>query len=354
MARFGIDRGVLYAVYGATPETEDANDRVRRVVSEAATSQSAALSGLQLPIVGLASLNTTGDWPKTKGAELERLRTALSLPEFAGAKLAPPHTCLELDSDAMRDVAAVVAASEKPVLTVHVGTTPFCGSLGKMFGVRACCGREYVDPTLLAPVLTAHPGLKVVLLHSGFDFIADEPEGGVSYLSESIELAQRYPQAYLEISALFAESAAGELKYPGGEAAVGRIKEAGLAGRTIWGSDANWNPGMLGPNLVSALDAMSAAGFTREELCDALVGHSRHLFWPHEDEYVLPELELGGAQTTPHRGDRLRPTDLDRSSTSSSALGVGAAVGGGLLGSAVALLGVTLGRCRLGRASIRK
>jgi len=46
----------------------------------------------------------------------------------------------------MDDVVATVAGSDKRVLAIHIGTTPFCGPLGEQFGVKCNCAEEYVNP----------------------------------------------------------------------------------------------------------------------------------------------------------------------------------------------------------------
>ena len=148
MDRSLVDRGILYAVYPpgsiTFPGTPDPNEQV----SEMARNSRGRL-------FGLASCNTTHDsWDEnTREQELTRLRTYLDRPEFVGAKVAPPHTCLPLDGQRMSDVARTVSESTTPVLAVHVGTTPFCGPLGAMIGLQACCAREYVSPSLLAPLV---------------------------------------------------------------------------------------------------------------------------------------------------------------------------------------------------------
>lgn len=143
----GVDRGVLYAVYGpvAFPVQRDPNEHVSEIALE---------SGGR--IYGLASLNTTHpQWDEDGGtvrdAELDRLVTYMSRPEFVGAKLAPPHTCLQLDGGRMEDVVRTVAESptvRRRVVAVHVGTTPFCGPIGAAVGLEVSERRSAFD---LAP-----------------------------------------------------------------------------------------------------------------------------------------------------------------------------------------------------------
>jgi predicted TIM-barrel fold metal-dependent hydrolase len=117
----GISRGIIYAVYAANNTfLPDANTQVSDLVK--------ASKGR---LYGLASLDTSGDWPTTGKDELERLSRALRKPAFKGVKLAPPHTCLELNGTVIKEVIETVSKSAKPVVGIHTGTTPFCGEFGE-------------------------------------------------------------------------------------------------------------------------------------------------------------------------------------------------------------------------------
>lgn len=163
----GVSRGIMYSVYGPTnPFGTDPNDDVSEISL-----------GSDGRIVGLASLNTTGVWEETRDTELNRLANALARDEFVGTKLAPPHTCLRLDGDIMREVVDTVAASPSPAIAIHSGTTPFCGPFGDIIlGQRGCCDPEYVNPAFLEPLIQDYPEVSFVLLHIGSDFL-DENEG---------------------------------------------------------------------------------------------------------------------------------------------------------------------------------
>jgi predicted TIM-barrel fold metal-dependent hydrolase len=268
-----VARGVLYAVYPAVDfGGPDPNEQVSGIALDS-----------NKRVVGFASLNTTGDWTddQFRDTELGRLSQSLAQDEFVGAKLAPPHTCLELDGDIMMDVTATVAASPSRVLAIHVGTTPFCGPLGEAVGIRTCCQREYVDPTLLEPLFSAYSNVTFILLHSGFDFLppGDALNYNGSLVDAAIAMALSHPNVFLEISALHAQDMDGTFRYPGGDEVVGRIANAGLASRMMWASDANHVQGTMALNLMSAIDAMVMAGLTDEERCASLSGISRSMFW---------------------------------------------------------------------------
>lgn len=97
-------------------------------------------------------------------------------------------------------------------------------------------------------------------------------------MDASIDVAKSNPNVYLEISAIHAQHPNGTLKYPGGDAALGKMVDAGMIDRVIWASDANHQNGTLLPVLTTALQAMIDAGFTDEERCMALSGTARRIF----------------------------------------------------------------------------
>jgi len=282
MDRSSVDRGILYAVYGpgstAFPaDMPDPNDQVSEMASNS-----------QGRMFGFASCNTThANWNAMRDEELMRLQTYLDMPEFVGAKLAPPHTCLPLDGERIRDVVRTVSESTTPVLAIHVGTTPFCGPLGAMFGLKACCSQEYVSPSLLAPLVEQYAETTFVLLHSGHDYLPIEDINFYNgeLVDESIALAQKFPNVYLEISALHSEtdpSKEDDFSYPGGLALLQKIVNAGLTNKMIWGSDANHVQGRLVEAMKESFEDMIAAGMTDEERCQSVAGLSKTIFGLNE------------------------------------------------------------------------
>lgn len=235
-------------------------------------------------IYALASLNTTHDnWMDHREFEMQRLRDGLKQECVLGTKLAPPHTCLPLTGPIMDDVLEVVNESEQKLIAIHIGTTPYCGPLGKQFGIECNCNEECVDPALLIPKIEAYPDVTFVLLHSGHEFLpAESGEEGYYYdfrfTDKCIAMAKKYDNVYLSISALFAQLPDGTLKYPGGFETVQKMKEAGITRKVFWGSDASYFQGQIRPVLLTAIKAMIAAGWTPEERAWALRGCSRHVF----------------------------------------------------------------------------
>lgn len=273
-----VDQGILYAVYPrlSMPGQRDPNE----VVSEMALASKER-------IFGFASLNTThDDWSATKETELNRLLRFLDRPEFVGAKLAPPHTCLPLAGERIEDVVHAVAGSSTPILAIHVGTTPFCGPLGEAVGLKTCCSREYVDPSLLAPLMELYSNTTFILLHAGHDFLPpDDPKGNYyngTLVDKSIQLALDYDNVYLEISAMHAEAVPREMednfKYPGGYTAIQKMADAGAVDKIIWASDGNHIKGALVEVMKESFEDMIKAGMTDDQRCAALIGTPKALF----------------------------------------------------------------------------
>ena len=233
-------------------------------------------------IFTLASLNTThDDWEEHREFELQRLKTGLEDDKVVlGTKLAPPHTCLPLTGPIMDDVLEIVNESKQKLLAIHIGTTPFCGPIGKKFGLECKCTEEYVNPALLIPKIEQYPNVTFALLHSGHEFL---PEDSPDYhhfrnVDECIALAGKYPNVYLSISAIFAQEPDGTLRYPGAFDIVRKMKEAGITHKVFWGSDASYIKGQIRPVLITAIKAMIEAGWTDEERTWALSGCTRKVF----------------------------------------------------------------------------
>ena len=141
----GVSQAVMYSVYAINSTLPDANTLVKKMVQQA-----------QGRMVGLASCDMgSGDWNETKDTELTRLKEAMEEPEFVAAKIAPPHTCTSLNSTKMADIIEAVSTTSKPVVAVHIGSTPFCGPFGLViFGYLVSFHYSYyVDVHLLTLLL---------------------------------------------------------------------------------------------------------------------------------------------------------------------------------------------------------
>lgn len=145
---------------------------------------------------------------------------------------------------------------------------------------KACCSRPYVDPDLLDDLIGRYPNVTFLLLHAGHDFLPPDDENyyNGTLVDAAIDVARAHDNVYLEISAMHAQHPNGTLKYPGADAELVRMVDAGVADKVIWGSDANHLEGTLLPVLATSIEAMIDAGFTEEQRCMALSGLSRTIF----------------------------------------------------------------------------
>lgn len=122
MDQAGVSKGIVYSVYASNNTfLPDANTQVQTMIEE-------SMGRMH----GLASLDTSGDWNATRDIELSRLLEYMEMEGFVGAKLAPPHTCLELNGTILPEIIQAVSTSTKPVVAIHTGTTPFCGIFGEI------------------------------------------------------------------------------------------------------------------------------------------------------------------------------------------------------------------------------
>ena len=271
-----ISKAIMMAVYGpiAGPLDGDPNEVVEEIVS-----------GSGGRIVGLASLNTTiPDWGE---AELRRLSTFLAKkPGFVGAKLAPPHTCLKLNSKIMRDVVQTISESPSPVAFIHIGTTPFCGPMGAfILGTPGCCGPEYVDPSYMENLIQEYTNTTFVLVHAGADFLppTDEYFYNGDNVEKSLRLAGAYDNVYLEISAFLRQDENQTDVYKAGVSILENIAGAGLAHKTIYGSDVNHRPNAMTAYLSTTVEKLIDAGFTDEERCMILAENTIAIFGLEDD-----------------------------------------------------------------------
>jgi predicted TIM-barrel fold metal-dependent hydrolase len=270
LEKSNVSIGILYDPYPKVFLPYDVNTYVHSIASSS--------NG---KIFMLASMNMTHDnWEDHREEEMERLKSFLEKKETLGGKLAPPHTCLPLDSPMANDFIDVIAQSEKKLVAIHIGTTPFCGPLGEMYGVKCNCTERFVDPLYLIPKIEQYPNVKFILLHSGHEFLPeDSPHHyGFKHSDTCIDMAKKYPNVYLSISALFAQQPDGTLKYPGGDRIVRKMKDADVCHKVFWGSDASFFQGQIRPVLITAIKAVRDGGWTQEERTWALRGLTRELF----------------------------------------------------------------------------
>jgi len=271
-----IFTGIVLAVYGPSNPRQygDENEAVLQIANRS-----------KGRLYGFASLNTS-DWDDNGEMQLAQLSKYLEQSGIVGVKLAPPHTCFALDDDAMLQIARVAASSSAPVMFIHVGSTPFCPE-GRLAFSNVCCTARYIDPLYLEPLVQTFANVTWVLVHAGFDFALADTSFVIprtprtAFTSNAISMAEKYPNVYLELSAIFASHVNGTLKYFGGDAVVKQILDRSVVSKTMFGGDANH--GMPGQNntrrnLESLNASMIEAGYTTGQVCRVLTGTAHEVF----------------------------------------------------------------------------
>jgi predicted TIM-barrel fold metal-dependent hydrolase len=146
---------------------------------------------------------------------------------------------------------------------LHTGTSPFPGTAQEP---------PYTDPAYLENAIAAYPGTVFILGHLGYDFKIKQPGA----LETCIDLAVRYPNVYLEPSALGSKTSDPDGTHL--KLAMRRIREAGIVDRAIYGSDGPQSPGFVGRYLDSTVAAMRSADYSRDEMAAVLAGNFVRVF----------------------------------------------------------------------------
>ena len=206
---------------------------------------------------GLASLDMQ-NWQENKTKNLAELETALENPAFAGIKLAFIHNNIPLDDPQYDGIYEVAARTGKPVYH-HVGSTP----IRKLSDFPTQEERDqYIrsyDPAGLERVIQNYPTVSFILGHMGFDFNKE----GFAFDENVFELAAKYPNVYIEISAF-----GGPIYDPDGhykDKTFQRLKEAKLLDRTLYGSDGPGTPGGAKRYRDGVLASMNRVGYSAQE-----------------------------------------------------------------------------------------
>jgi len=246
----GVHGGVLFAVYAPRTVGIATNELVIRGVA-----------AYPRRLRGLASLRVDR-WSTDQASELARLAEALSYDGMIGIKLAHAHMHFRMDDPAYFGIYELAARMGKAVY-LHTGTSPFPGTSSEP---------AYTDPSYLEPAIAAYPQAIFILGHLGYDFANRQPGA----LEACLELARRYPNVYLEPSALGSEGAD-----PTGENFLKtfiRIKELGVIDRVIYGSDGPQSPGFVGTYLGRTVTAMEGADYSADEIRAVLSGNFVRVF----------------------------------------------------------------------------
>jgi uncharacterized protein len=208
---------------------------------------------------------------------------------FIGIKLAHAHQGVPLNDPLYHNVYEVAAKYSVPVL-LHTGFSPFPGSKDTP---------EYYDPAYLEDVIAAYDGydedgnpndekiVKFVFAHAG--------QGDKRSVISSLELAQKYSNVYLDLSALkrpFLIDENGKAVPEGEEENVDgydkdlgqipfvlqQIKDRGLIDRAFFATDGPQYSGRLKSYLNSFVKGIEKVGFTKEEIKKLLYKNADKLY----------------------------------------------------------------------------
>ncbi len=219
---------------------------------------------------GLASIDVN-DWETFGQERLAALEQDLEYPLFRGIKLAFIHNDKPLDDRSYDGIYELARRTGRPIYH-HVGSSPlrqlkdFPTQEAKDNYVRS------FDPKALEEVIKSYPDVIFVLGHMGFDFNQE----GFTFDEDVFDLALRYPNVYLELSA-FGNSfydADGKFK----DKILTRIRASGLVGRTLYGSDGPGSPGAVKRYLSSMLQSFERTGYSVDEARAVLHGNAARIF----------------------------------------------------------------------------
>ena len=262
----GLSRVGLFAVYA--PDTWGVTSN-ESVISYLDDLRSHDYMGRPF-FFGLASLRLL-DWPAKEEQALQQLRQALKHPKMMGIKLAFIHNAIPMNDPKYDSIYQVAQDRSVPVYH-HIGSSPLRRLKDFPDRVAQLQYLQSYDPAGLERAIRKFPEVIFIMGHMGYDF-NDE---GYSFSDKVFELASRYPNVYLEISA-FGDA----LHDPKGVEMyemLKAIKARGLISRTLYGSDGPSVPGGTEKYLMSTLNNMEKLGFTHSEAEAVLGTNTRRVF----------------------------------------------------------------------------
>lgn len=228
-----IEKAVLFAVYAPETTGTAPNALVRE-----------RIAAIPSRFYGLASVSVD-NWATDADQQLAELAQYLSLPEFIGVKLAHPHMGIAFNDRQYDGIYETAGTYGVPVY-VHTGNTPAMGSRRDPAAT---------DPAYLEPVIVDFPDVKFILGHSGYNFL----QKNTGYLETCLALASKYPNVFLEASALGSSNS--DPTSQNLATVLRAIKEASLVDRLLYGSDGPQRIGFVGDYLKRTLTAMEAANY---------------------------------------------------------------------------------------------
>lgn len=246
-----LESGFMYAVYAPRSVGVATNEYV---ISQ--------LKSNPDRLFGMASLQVD-DWENQKDVQLDALAMALEESGMIGVKIAHPHQHFRMDDPDFFEIYSVAAEFNAPVY-VHTGPSPF---------INTNADAPYTDPAYLEMAISSNPDTEFILGHLGYDFINKKH----LYLDTCIDLAQTYPNVWLEPSAM--GSSGSDPEGTNLAKAFKDIKSADLVEKTIYGSDGPQRPGFAKDYAERALVAMEAANYSFAEAQMVMAENAEQLFF---------------------------------------------------------------------------
>jgi predicted TIM-barrel fold metal-dependent hydrolase len=230
----GIRAGGVFALY--SPHTTG-------IASNAFVAEQIATDPDRL--FGFASIRVD-QWNVNGREQLQRFEQDVQREHFIGVKLAHAHQQFRFDDERFYPIYEIAGRLRKPVY-LHTGTSPNPGTRTEP---------PYVDPAYLEEAIRRYSRTVFILGHSGYD----SDQKALTYTDSAIRLARQYDNVWLETGALGAERASEVL-----HDYLKRLKAAGVARKTIYGSDGPQRPGYAKTHLLRFAAAMREEGYSVDE-----------------------------------------------------------------------------------------
>lgn len=272
----GVNHAVLFAVYTQKTTGFFSNEDLEEILTDP---RNQAADGLPWAF-GFASIDFDGylkaDGTVDEDRAASRLRALSGYLErrrdlFIGIKLAHAHQGVAFDDRRYLGVYDVAAQFGVPVY-LHTGFTPFPGGQNKP---------AFYDPSNLENTITNYPSVKFVLGHVG--------QGDPAAVEHSLDLAARYPNVYLEISALNRPLLVDDDEHPVTPDpakpqypyVLEQVKARGLVSKTLFGTDGPQSAGMVRSYVSLIRQAMVDKGYSEAEVSAVMGKNFERIYFPN-------------------------------------------------------------------------
>ena len=272
----GVDHAVLFAVYTQKTTGFITNEEVEAIVTDP---RNRAADGLPWAFA-LASIDFFDGYVRPDGTVDQNVaRWRLSAlagyferrrDVFIGIKLAHAHQGVAFDDARYLGVYDVAAKARVPVY-LHTGFTPFPGGKNQP---------AFYDPQGLENTILNFPQVKFVLGHVG--------QGDPTAVRHCLELAKKYSNVFLEISALNrplvvdddGDAVAPNPSSPQYPYVIQQIKARGLVDKTLFGTDGPQGAGTVKTYAGLIRQAMVDEGYTAEQIAAVMGKNFQRVYFP--------------------------------------------------------------------------